>query len=203
MSNSVRYPNLITLRRFTDYATAFWAVHRLGGAALCVTYFTLALPRLLNGQSVTNPGFGLEELTVQLQETKPLLIITQGNVLPVVYSAASNSGLSTDRIVLFDRLAKTDHALEVLSIHDLIDYAEDCRDFSGLTEKRLAEGEGKTKIAVYFNSSGTTGIPKIIGVTHYAFIANILQAVYHDKSTHCRRYRPRDVSCAGTCIVVD
>lgn len=43
-------------------------------------------------------------------------------------------------------------------------------------EKRLAPGEAKKKLAFLCFSSGTTGKPKAVEVSHYAMIANIIQS---------------------------
>jgi acyl-CoA synthetase (AMP-forming)/AMP-acid ligase II len=83
------------------------------------------------------------------------------------------------------------------TIQDLVDFgAQDTT--VPFQEFQLKSGEGKSRTAILFPSSGTTGAPKLILVSHYAFIANVLQAAVHDKSG-CgpRRYNPGQVSCAG------
>ncbi|KAJ7799292.1 hypothetical protein B0H14DRAFT_2617221 [Mycena olivaceomarginata] len=44
-----------------------------------------------------------------------------------------------------------------------------------LLGRQIGPGEGATKIALLCPSSGTTGLPKIVAIPHFAVIANVLQ----------------------------
>ena len=64
-------------------------------------------------------------------------------------------------------------------------------------ERQLRPGEAKTKLALLCFSSGTTGKPKAVSVSHYAMVANIIQnKLAIGKSP---RYEPGDVAFGGKC----
>lgn len=73
-------------------------------------------------------------------------------------------------------------------------------------ERRLAPGEGKTKLALLAFSSGTTGRPKAVAIPHYAVIANIVQMSMFNKVTEeydvheRRRIRVGDRCLGGACL---
>ncbi|KAJ7153580.1 acetyl-CoA synthetase-like protein [Mycena crocata] len=174
-----------------DYPTSVWASHLLGAAV-----FT------------TNPAFTAEELQLQFTAAKPCLFFVQPEVLSTVRKAAIASGLGSDNIILFDAPHATSNGSSTnnaddapLTVQDMVDIGMDCD--VPFCEQELGPEEGKTKTAILFPSSGTTGIPKLISVSHHAFIANILQAaVYHAGNgkeaipVARRRYKPGDVSLA-------
>ncbi|KAJ7876161.1 acetyl-CoA synthetase-like protein [Mycena olivaceomarginata] len=161
-----------------DYPTTVWASHLLGAAV-----FT------------TNPAFTTEEFALQFSAAKPSLFFVQQEVLATVREAAAACGIQSDRIIVRPKKAP-------LTIQELVNIGLDS-DPSSFREHRLAAGEGKTKTAILFPSSGTTGVPKLISVSHYAFIANVLQAAVYNAGTAKepipvarRRYKPGDVSLA-------
>ncbi|KAF7362281.1 Acetyl-CoA synthetase-like protein [Mycena venus] len=169
-----------------DYPTTVWASHLLGAAV-----FT------------TNPAFTAEEFELQFKAAKPSLFFVQPDILATVRKAAAASGVPSDRIIVFNT-PSSDSALDDApsTIQELVNLGLDS-DPSSLCEFRLGLEEGKTRTAILFPSSGTTGVPKLISVSHYAFIANVLQAAVYNAGTGKepipvadRRYKPGDVSLA-------
>lgn len=162
--------------------------------------------------SVTNPAFKTEELLPQLREARPHVLFVQQESLSSVRAACLGCDLSLDSIILFDppnnafcpRSAENPKTVE-----DLIQFGlkhEKCHQFK---ERKLCKGEGLKKTAFLFPSSGTTGAPKLIQLSHYAFIANVLQAVVHDAGSandpipfERRRHHPGDVTCARTSSIL-
>jgi len=89
--------------------------------------------------------------------TKASFLVTHPDGLPVALSAARTAKLSTDRIILFD-----DKSLKPMqgthpTVQDLINQGSALPPFR---DRKLSPGEGKTKIAFFKFSSGTTGRPK-------------------------------------------
>ncbi|KAJ7166412.1 acetyl-CoA synthetase-like protein [Mycena crocata] len=163
-----------------DFPIVIWAAHRLGASA-----FTL------------NPIFNADELTPHLLDMKPALLFAHPAALEAVRAAAAQSGLSADKIVL---LAQDG---DLTTVQELIEIGAASKDTHQFTEFKLKPGEGKTKVALYFPSSGTTGVPKMAAIPHASVIANILQMTAHDAGTDEtsipimeRRFRPNDVSLA-------
>ncbi|KAJ7366350.1 acetyl-CoA synthetase-like protein, partial [Mycena albidolilacea] len=167
----------------TDFPIAIWAAHRLGASA-----FTL------------NPMLNAEELDPFLIDMKPALLFVHSAALEVVRAAATLIRLPHDRIVLLDSAPEKS---EPHSLQELVDIGLANKETHRFEEFRLKPGEGKTKVALYFPSSGTTGVPKMAAIPHPSIIANILQNAAHDAGTDEltipimeRRFRPGDVSLA-------
>ncbi|KAJ7222150.1 acetyl-CoA synthetase-like protein [Mycena pura] len=167
-----------------DYVTSFWAAHLVGAAVF-----------------VTNPGFSAQELVPQLLDARPTLIIVQSDSFLAVREASILTGLSHKRIVLMD--SPSDQVQVALplelpfTVQDLVESGAQRTGAFAFTEFELKPGEGKSKVAILFPSSGTMGSPKLILISHYAFIANILQAAAYDRGSGLNCYNPGDISCAA------
>ncbi|KAK7057601.1 acetyl-CoA synthetase-like protein [Favolaschia claudopus] len=142
----------------------------------------------------TNPAFTAEEFSLQFTAAKPTLFFVQPDILKTVIAA----GAPAERIVVFN----TTPIDAAPSIQDLVEFGM-VSSPETFVEFNLGPEEGKTRTAILFPSSGTTGVPKLISVSHYAFIANVLQAAVYNAGTGKeripvaqRRYKPGDVSLA-------
>ncbi|KDR82330.1 hypothetical protein GALMADRAFT_237577 [Galerina marginata CBS 339.88] len=173
---------LLFSRNHVDYPVAIWAVHRLGGVI-----------------SGTNPDFTSNELVYQLQATNASMIIIHPDCLQVALSATDEVGLPRERVVLFD---SKDISNEVYKNYETVGslLEHGLRNKPSYTERSLAPGEGKTKLAFLSFSSGTTGRPKAVAIPHFALIANVIQIAAHNRvnEDYCnwedRRYRPGDIA---------
>ncbi|KAH9854593.1 acetyl-CoA synthetase-like protein [Lenzites betulinus] len=135
-----------------DYPVVIWAAHRLGGI------FTGA-----------NPAYTVDELVYQIQTSKATVLFVWPEALQAGLEAARIAGIPDDRVILY----ASGSGGKRLSIEDLI--MEGLAQPRHWVEPRLKPGEGKTKIALLFFSSGTTGRPKAVMIPHYAVIANVIQ----------------------------
>ncbi|KAK0460013.1 phenylacetyl-CoA ligase [Desarmillaria tabescens] len=177
-------PVLFFSTNHVDYPICMWAVHRILGIV-----------------TPCNPSFTVPELVQHLRLSKSGLIITHVDFLDTVCAAAREVGLSTKRIiVLLDQDSQTVNHTEFVSVDELI--AQGWKSHNTIEDVKLAPGEGKERIAFYSSSSGTTGTPKIVQISHYAFIANVLQIASLNKVNEeyddweKRRYRPGDACLA-------
>ncbi|KAL5494984.1 hypothetical protein ACEPAI_446 [Sanghuangporus weigelae] len=165
-----------------DYPVAIWATHRLGAIASCA-----------------NPAYTIEELVHQLKTAKAFVLVSHPDSLDTALSAARQSGIAVDHIVLMDEL-RAPNPIPFPSVSDLV--KEGLARPSSYTERKLNPGESKAKLAFLSFSSGTTGQPKAVAIPHYAIIANIIQMAAHHKvnedytSWENRRFRPGDVAVA-------
>ncbi|KAF7356535.1 4-coumarate--CoA ligase-like 7 [Mycena venus] len=163
-----------------EYPICTWAVHRL-----CAII------------SPCNPSSTVSELTNQLRQTRATLVIAHAQLLDVALSGAREAGIPEERILVIEEEDGALHgrrSVAYLMKHGL--------DTSPILGRKLHAGEGRRKIAFLCSSSGTTGKPKVVAISHFAFIAQVLQLAIHSRDeTHAswdeQRYRPGD-----TCLAV-
>ncbi|OSC99660.1 acetyl-CoA synthetase-like protein [Trametes coccinea BRFM310] len=167
-------PNHLT-RSLIDYPVVIWATHRLGG--------------IVTG---ANPSYTEDELVYQIRTAKATAIFVHPDSLQVGLAAARTAGIPDDRVVLFDNVPGDKHK----TVTDLV--LDGLAKPRSWVEPRLKPGEGKTKLALLFFSSGTTGRPKAVMIPHYAVIANVVQMKQYadrydaDKPLDQKKYRPGD-----------
>ncbi|RYP39928.1 hypothetical protein DL768_010684 [Monosporascus sp. mg162] len=137
-----------------DYAPAFFGVHWAGGTA-----------------STANPTYTAKELAYQMKDSQAKGIITQVPFLPVVLEAAKAIGIPENRIILLgdgrDPSGKFKHFTEIRGT-----------GVSGAHSRTSVDPKKDAAFIVY--SSGTTGLPKGVPLTHYNIVANLEQLVYVD-----------------------
>ncbi|KAI0827402.1 acetyl-CoA synthetase-like protein [Trametes gibbosa] len=127
--------------------------------------------------TTANPSYTVEEIKYQLEATDAKLIIVHPLNLPVALEAAQAVGTSVDRVVLFDSIPGSSQT----NVEDLI--AQGLREPQRFAERRLKPGEAKTKLALLCFSSGTTGKPKAVMISHYGIIANMIQIAQYVRLT--------------------
>jgi 4-coumarate--CoA ligase len=88
---------------------------------------------------------------------KAAVIITHPDSLNVALASAHAAGVPADRVILFD-VEGADTA-QRLTVQALV--SQGLASAPNFRERKLAPGEGKTKVAFLNFSSGTTGRPKV------------------------------------------
>lgn len=156
-----------------DYPPAIWATHRLGGVVSCA-----------------NPANNINELLYQLNAVHASLIITHSSSLHTALGAAQAAGLPSERVITFDESNQ-------ITVGTLIQ--QGLQSEPNFVERRLRKGEAKTKVAFLSFSSGTTGKPKAVAISHFAPIVNVIQMAEQQKVNknyapwEKQRFRPGDV----------
>ncbi|TFK68448.1 acetyl-CoA synthetase-like protein [Pluteus cervinus] len=181
---SSRYQSKLSAKIPLDYPVALWAVHRLGGIVTC-----------------SNPQFKADELAYQISAANVGLVIVHSTLLETVISATYLTGLPVDRIIVLDP-PPASYGHKIFDISTLLTLGES-QPFPH-RERILRSGEGRKKIALLAWSSGTTGNPKAVAISHTALIANILQMATHNQvdkdrwqhASHRRGFHPGDVTLA-------
>jgi 4-coumarate--CoA ligase len=131
-----------------DTPAATWGVHWAGGIV-----------------SPANPGYTSDELAFQLKDAGAKALITQKPFLETARQAAKKAGLPEQRILLVgDEKDETGRFKHFTSIKNL----------SGVSRYRRTKANPKDDVAVVVYSSGTTGHPKGVMLTHENIVANVL-----------------------------
>lgn len=117
-----------------------------------------------------SPAFTARELSYQLQDSGTSLIIAADQVLDVAVEASRAAGLSSDHIYAFDRSMAPDTSF---GKHTVKHWTELLGDDSTAAAFRWFEPQNTRETTCCLNySSGTTGRPKGVEITHYAYVAN-------------------------------
>ncbi|KAK7039324.1 phenylacetyl-CoA ligase [Favolaschia claudopus] len=163
-----------------DYPICVWALHRLGAVV-----------------ALMNPGMTGDEMGHLLKLAHPKFLIAHPDSVGLVKEGAKHAGLNGYDVVTLS--TNTTSNLGYTTTEALIARGKRLPPF---TQRKLSPGEGKTSVAFLCFSSGTTGLPKAVSISHYNVISNVLQltaahGVYDPQvEWNAKRYRPGDV-CSG------
>ena len=149
-------------------------------AEFCTTFFsTLAMGGIV---STCNPQYTAEELAYQFKDSKSKYVATIPALLPTIKEAVSKSGCVEKIIVLSDEGGLGERK-------NMISYQSLIQDSGSLFPLNV-NLDYKNETAVLPYSSGTTGLPKGVMLTHYNVTANISQIAhphifdYKDPNVH-------------------
>jgi 4-coumarate--CoA ligase len=120
-----------------------------------------------------NPGFVTRELAYQLKDSEAKFLICADATLELGIEAASSIGMKKDRILRFDNglfEGKRESRLGVKNWASLMESEEVGKAFQWFEPE-----DPKDTICCLNYSSGTTGIPKGVMITHYNYVANSIQ----------------------------
>ncbi|KAL1621047.1 hypothetical protein SLS56_009352 [Neofusicoccum ribis] len=115
--------------------------------------------------SPANPTYSVEELAFQLKNAGAKAVVTQLPLLPAVRKAAEAAGVPQDRIVVMGDARDPDGAVK---------HFTSVRNISGVARFRRARLNPAEDLAFLVYSSGTTGLPKGVMLTHRNIVANTL-----------------------------
>lgn len=139
-----------------DTLTLAWATHRLGGI-----------------QTPANAAYSGPEIEHQLRDSGAKCLFTCLSLLPLALEAAGKAGLPKNRIYLLetpDLSAAGPQGYK--TVDDLIKQGQALERVEAL---QWSPGEGKRRTAFLCYSSGTSGLPKGVMISHRNVISNILQ----------------------------
>lgn len=122
-----------------------------------------------------NPTYVARELAFQLKDSDAKFLIAADGSLDVAIDAISQIGMSKDRVFIFDDAAFEGIGKERLGIRNwnkLFSTVEEAKRFVWHDVK-----DPKEAICCLNYSSGTTGVPKGVMITHYNYVANGEQVI--------------------------
>ncbi|KAI0425277.1 hypothetical protein F5Y09DRAFT_109794 [Xylaria sp. FL1042] len=151
----------ITLYSFNtiDYLMFTYAVHRLSGIV-----------------TPANAMYSAGELEHQLKSSGSKALFTCPSLLDNALKAARASNIPEDRIFLLDIPGQAPDP-RFKTIDDLI---TEGRSLPSLEPLRWTKGQGERQAAYLCYSSGTSGLPKAVMISHRNVIANIMQIRWHE-----------------------
>ncbi|KAJ4466291.1 phenylacetyl-CoA ligase [Lentinula aciculospora] len=159
-----------------DYAICVWATHRLGG--------------IISPMSST---LTTSELEYQLKLIHCNMMFVHSSCLTVALEAITKIGGVGLTVVVIDSPINS----KLMTVDNLVDIGLKMPPYKDLS---LVPGEARKKIAFLCFSSGTTGLPKAVMISHFNVICNIIQAAtfnhLYDSSIKWeeQRFRAGDVS---------
>ncbi|KAL3482093.1 hypothetical protein BJX99DRAFT_82061 [Aspergillus californicus] len=152
-----------------DFFALCWAVHRLNGICLPIHPFSI-----------------VPEIVAHMNTAKCKVIFTCQSLVANSLSAAKELSLPDSSIYTMalpeGYLQNPEPIEQFKSVEQLIATGEKLETLPPLEWEK---GRGKTQVAYYCATSGTSGKQKLAKLTHYNFISNVLQACMfesYDKS---------------------
>ncbi|KAJ6084662.1 hypothetical protein N7486_011462 [Penicillium sp. IBT 16267x] len=147
------------------YPVAMFATTRIGG--------------VISGAS---PAYNIEEMTYALRTSKAKILMTAASALPVAIPAAKNAGIPQDRIILLEGQHE-----EFTTIHDLMEFGRSLGTNEQAPALKLEKSETNKGLCGFLSfSSGTTGLPKAVMISHHNVMAQCLQVSQLTPKDHKR-----------------
>ncbi|KAL1964906.1 hypothetical protein VTN77DRAFT_6259 [Rasamsonia byssochlamydoides] len=158
-----------------DTLPLYWAIHRLSGIA-----------------SPANASYSVSELAHQLQSSGAKAVFTCTSLLRVAREAATKCGIPESRIYILDSAVCDDsdpaETRKFKTVNVLIEAGS---KLAPLQPLRWEKGQGARQCAFLCYSSGTSGLPKGVMISHVNVIAHVLMMAAFESPT--RRKDQRDV----------
>ncbi|KAF7156093.1 hypothetical protein CNMCM5623_009235 [Aspergillus felis] len=143
-----------------------WAVHQLGGVV-----------------SPANAAYSADELKHQLLDSKAKALFTCAPLLPTSLEAAAMIGFPKDRIYLLEVPPQAGGGKEAESgFKTVSQLIETGKSLPKVERLNWSAGEGARRTAFLCYSSGTSGLPKGVMISHRNVIANTLQITASEKT---------------------
>ena len=124
--------------------------------------------------SAANPIYTVSEVVHQLKNTGAKCILAHPTMVNNALAAAKQIGLSKEMIFQFN----DEPCTPLEGIKDWREMIASPEDADGYQWRKLSPEESVNTVATINYSSGTTGLPKGVCISHHALIANVEQTIY-------------------------
>jgi 4-coumarate--CoA ligase len=135
--------------------------------------------------TAANPSYVARELAHQLRVTEPLFLLCAPTSLEIGLEAASQVSLPRNRVFAFEAIPNTGVPGECESRmgcshwSTLIASAIEGKAF--LWKESASQEDECQRTIVLNSSSGTTGLPKCVEITHYSYVSTVLMMEHFNK----------------------
>ncbi|RAH48732.1 acyl--CoA ligase [Aspergillus brunneoviolaceus CBS 621.78] len=148
-----------------------WAVHRLSGIV-----------------SPANAAYSASELAYQMRDSKATVLFTCLPLLATALEATAQVGIPRQRVFVLETPVEPGQSLpaaasEFETVSQLVAAGQTLPPVAPL---KWQAGQGRRQPAFLCYSSGTSGLPKGVMISHYNMMANILQFKQYDESSGMR-----------------
>lgn len=157
-----------------DYLTVAWAIHRIGGVCTAV-----------------NAAYSPDELEYQMKHSGCKAIFTCLPLLETCYKGIESSKIPKENVFILPMPESATGGAKNpghKTVDDLIKEGEKLPSQPADDEK-WSEGEGARRTAFLCYSSGTSGLPKGVMISHRNVIANTIQIVTHESPARSEMMR--------------
>ena len=140
--------------------------------------------------SAANPTYTVDEIVHQLKNTGAKCLLAHPSLLERDVEAAEKAGLAKDRVFMFsEEECKPQHGVK-----DFRKMIGSVAETEGFEFPELSPGESQKTVATINYSSGTTGMPKGVMISHHSLISNVEQtmAVRWPEVNHQKGEKPVD-----------
>lgn len=119
-----------------------------------------------------NPTYTVDELSFQMSTVKPAVILIHPSLFKTGYSALNKANLHSTKVFLFD----DSDCVEENGVQDWKTFLASEQDAISWEWDDLGHN-AKSQIATINFSSGTTGLPKGVCISHYNIVSNTSQTI--------------------------